>query len=349
MSNQYLDKLINAYLDEALTPAEQAELETQLQDSDAAMQRFWELAEVHGLAGDVARTLWLDVDAVVTRASSLSVDLAQAENRGHNRLNRIFLARLSAAVLGLVIGILSTAAIWAATTLKQQQVVTIFHDSFESGPSPVASGAPLDTDAWGGDYSEIVEAWPSLRPVDGKRMLRFLRADYPGKEKQVGYFGDLYRVIDLRGDVSQFADGNAVVSVEAAFASLVLEESGRFSPHLLLHALEKLPANAEAWHAMIEIPRRLEEASLASASRQELFLSSDPWRHMSLEMRLPPKTRYLLVGLHIGDMEAARYSGGLPSDVVFQGQFVDDVRVKLHRHWALYEKTTDTLGQGKKR
>lgn len=83
---------------------------------------------------------------------------------------------------------------------------------------------------------------------------------------------------------------------------------------------------------MFEIPRRLEEASLASASRQELFLSSDPWRHMSLEMRLPPKTRYLLVGLHIGDMEAARYSGGLPSDVVFEGQFVDDVRVKLHRH-----------------
>jgi hypothetical protein len=97
---------------------------------------------------------------------------------------------------------------------------------------------------------------------------------------EVGYFGDLYRVIDLRGDVSQSADGNAV----AAFASLALEESSRFSPHLLLHALEKLPANAEAWHAMIEIPRRLEEASLASASRQEFFLSSDPWRHMSLEM-----------------------------------------------------------------
>jgi len=348
MSHQHLDKLINAYLDEALTPAEQAELETQLQDSEAARQRFWELAEVHGLAGDAARTLWLNVDAVVRPASSLSVDLAQAESRRHDRLNRIYLVPLSAAVVGLVIGIISTSAIWAATTLRQQQVFTIFHDSFESGPSPVASGAPIDTDAWGGDYSEVVEAWPSLRPFDGNRMLRFLRADYAGKEDQVGYLGDLYRVIDLRGDVSQFADGNTVVSVEAAFASLALKESGRFSPNLSLHALEELPANAEAWHALIEIPRRLEKASLASARRQELFSSSDPWRRMSLEMRLPPKTRYLLVGLHIADLQAARNSSGLPPAVEFEGQFADDVRVMFHRHWALIENGADTLRQGEK-
>jgi hypothetical protein len=348
MSNQHLDKLINAYLDEALTPADQAELETQLQDSEAARQRFWELAEVHGLAGDAARILWLDIDAGVRPASSLSVDLAQTESRRRDRLNRIYLVPLIASVVGLVIGIISTTAIWAATTLRQQQVVTIFHDSFESGPSPIANGAPIDIDAWGGDYSEIVQAWPSIRPVDGTRMLRFLRADYDGKEKQFGYLGDLYRVIDLRGDVSQFSDGNTMVSVEAAFASLALEESGRFSPSLSLHALEEVPANAEAWHAMIEIPRRLEEASLASARRQELFSSSDPWRRMSLEMRLPPKTRYLLVGLHIADLEAARNISGPPPAVEFEGQFVDDVRVMLHRHWALYDKTPDTLGQGKK-
>ena len=335
MSNQYLDKLINACLDEALTPAEQAELETQLQDTEAARQRFWELAEVHGLAGNAARTLWLNVDVGVRSASSLSVDLAQAENRRRDRLNRIYWVPLSAAVVGLAIGIISTTAIWAATTLRQQQVVTIFHDSFESGPSPVANGAPIDTDAWGGDYSEVVEAWPSIRPVDGNRMLRFLRADYEGKEQQVGYLGDLYRVIDLRGDVSQFADGNTVVSVEAAFASLALKESGRFSPHLSLNALEELPASAEAWHAMIEIPRRLEKASLASARRQEFFSSSDLWRCMSLEIRLPPKTRYLLVGLHIADLHAARNSSSLPPAVEFEGQFVDDVRVMLHRHWAL--------------
>jgi hypothetical protein len=255
---------------------------------------------------------------------------------------------LWAAAAGIVFGVLCTSVVFGYAISSAGNTLTLLHESFESGPAPLVMGVPIELGAWSGDYSEIVEAWPSLRPVDGKRMLRFLRADYPGKEKQVGYFGDLYRVIDLRGDVSQFADGNAVVSVEAAFASLALEESSRFSPHLLLHALEKLPANAEAWHAMIETPRRLEEASLASASRQEFFLSSDPWRHMSLEMRLPPRTRYLLVGLHIGDMEAARYSGGLPSDVEFDGQFVDDVRVKLHRHWALYQKTTDTLGQGKK-
>lgn len=331
MSNQHLDKLINAYFDEALTPAEQAELETQLQDTEAARQRFWELAEVHGLAGDAARTLWLNVDAGIRPAASLSVDLAQAVSRRRDRLNRIYLAPLSAGVVGLAIGIISTTAIWAATTLRQQHAVMIFHDSFESGPSPVAKGAPIDPDAWGGDYSEIVEAWPSLRPVDGNRMLRFLRADYDGKEKQVGYLGDLYRVIDLRGDLSQFADGNTVVSVEAAFASLAFERSGRFSPNLSLHALEELPANAEAWHAMIEIPRRLEEASLASARRQEFFSSSDPWRRVSLEMRLPPNTRYLLVGLHIADLHVARNSSSLQPAVEFEGQFVDDVRVMLRR------------------
>lgn len=189
----------------------------------------------------------------------------------------------------------------------------------------------MNADAWGGDYSEIVDGIPSFEPASGTRMLRFLRADFDGKEAPVGYVGDLYRVIDLRRHTSELAAGDAVVVVEAAFGSVPFEESDRFSANLSLNALDTVPADAEGWRAMISTPRRLEEFTLASARRRQKLSSVDPWQQVSIELRLPPETRYLLIGLHVADLQAARDRGNTPPAVEFEGQFADDVQVTLRR------------------
>jgi ferric-dicitrate binding protein FerR (iron transport regulator) len=58
MNDPHWDLLINAHLDDALTAAERTEFETLMLESAAARQRFWELAEVHGLAREAARQAW---------------------------------------------------------------------------------------------------------------------------------------------------------------------------------------------------------------------------------------------------------------------------------------------------
>lgn len=259
------------------------------------------------------------------------VERSQAAKLSNNRLNRNFFSRLGGAFLGLIVGIISTTAIWAATASARTRVLNIFHDSFESGLSPIANGSPMEPDAWGGDHAEIVEALPSLQPANGKRMLRFLRADYVGKEHPTGYICDVYRVIDLRGHTFELSHGDTLAAVKAAFGSVPFDETQRFYSKLSMCALAKLPADEEAWRVLIWHLGTLTEGSLASANRRQELSSDITWQQLSLEMRLPSEARYLLIGLHVADYHAARKHGSSPPAVEFEGQFADDVRVTLRR------------------
>ncbi len=60
MNDPHWDQLIHGHLDDALTESERAEFETLMIDSASARRRFWELAEVHGLAGEAARLTWAE-------------------------------------------------------------------------------------------------------------------------------------------------------------------------------------------------------------------------------------------------------------------------------------------------
>jgi len=189
----------------------------------------------------------------------------------------------------------------------------------------------MEPDVWGGDYSEIVGAWPSIQPANGKRMLRFLRADYVGKEHEIGYQGDVYRVIDLQGNRAELYEGDSLAVVKAAFGSVPFDESQRFFAKLSMYALAKLPADEAAWRVLIGAPAHLAEGSLASAIRRQELSSDITWQQLSLEMRLPSETRYLLIGLHVVDEQAAREHNNLPPAVEFEGLVADDVRVTLRR------------------
>ncbi len=352
-----LTELIDQYCFGSIDEVGLEQLQQLLRDSRAHRDQFRQEMQLHAALHEVADSLVsdllsdtdrLDLQSPPGQVASLSVwpslgegvehavfgspvERSQAAKLSINRLNRNFFSRIGAAVSGLLLGIILTTAIWAATASARTRVLNIFHDSFESGPSPVASGSPMEPDAWGGDHAKIVEALPSIQPANGKRMLRFLRADYVGKDPPTGHMGDVYRVIDLQGHTSELSHGDTLAAVEAAFGSVPFDESQLFHAKLTMYALAKLPADEAAWHVLIRAPVHLAEGSLASASRRQELSSDITWQQLSLEMRLPSEARYLLIGLHVADGYAARKHGSSPPAVEFEGQFADDVRVTLRR------------------
>jgi len=60
MNEPHWEHLIHGHLDDALTEPEQAEFESLMIESASARRRFWELAEVHGLAREAARLAWAE-------------------------------------------------------------------------------------------------------------------------------------------------------------------------------------------------------------------------------------------------------------------------------------------------
>ena len=60
MNEPHWEHLIHSHLDDALTEPEQAEFESLMIESASARRRFWELAEVHGLAREAARLAWAE-------------------------------------------------------------------------------------------------------------------------------------------------------------------------------------------------------------------------------------------------------------------------------------------------
>jgi hypothetical protein len=58
MNEDHGDHLIHGHLDDTLSALERSEFETLMLESAVARRRFWQLAEVHGLAREAVRLAW---------------------------------------------------------------------------------------------------------------------------------------------------------------------------------------------------------------------------------------------------------------------------------------------------
>jgi hypothetical protein len=323
MSDEYVDRLINAYLDEALTADEQGELETLLKESEAARQRFWQLAEVHGLAGDAAKGAWTEHNAEHERGHALadsSVDLSEstADKLTASRLPRFLASPLATAVVGLVLGIVSTTAILAAT-LSPPKLYTIFAEDFEQATAPLADSHPLTAGIWSGDYSELSGATQEVTPESGTTMLRYLRADYEGRHLPDSFSSDVFHLIDVREHRSAFAAGDAVVQLSAKFNAVPFPDDEIYKCTLTIFALD------ESGNESLRDKTSISKASLAYSRSGRLLMDRDPatWQRLSNEMRVPPETQYLMIRLGMSNdtdtTEKRRDS--------FTGHFVDSVKL----------------------
>ncbi|MFN9915412.1 MAG: hypothetical protein ACK53L_22675, partial [Pirellulaceae bacterium] len=119
-----------------------------------------------------------------------------------------------------------------------EKVVSLFQESFESGPAPLVTGMPQEANLWSGDYSEIVETYEAVKPVQGKKMARVLRSDYDGKtSSKPSKQGDLMRIVDVRPFLREASGGEVVITLSALFNAAPFPEAEHYDGAVTLWAL----------------------------------------------------------------------------------------------------------------
>ncbi len=321
MNEPHWDYLIQGHLDDTLTESERAEFDALVLQSAAARRRFWDLAEIHGLARDAARIAWGHADPSADQEDELPSSLNRP---APNWWTRFITRPLMPLAAGLAIGVLCTSMVFAYVGPSLGKVLTLLQDSFESGPAPLVTGVPVEPGRWSGDYSEVVGEQQGVKPESGQKMLRFLRADYEGKpDPEHSGIADIYRLIDVRPYRQEFADGAAVVQFSAAFNAFAFPEGEAYEFKMWLYAFDAQTAT----NGSLRIGNTRNERNLAVASTGRIKLDRNPatWQRAAGDLRLPADTDFLLI--HI----AVRRPPNLPPKPTFAGHYLDDVRLTM-RH-----------------
>ncbi len=296
-------RLFNAALNGQLTEADR-ELLASLLKSSAEARQLW----------------FLYADNECSLSDRKLPALASTRKTGRSWLP---LRSLTAAAAGIVLGIFCTSVVFAYVAPSLGKVVTLLDDSFESGPAPLVTGVPVEPGRWSGDYTEVVGEQQGVNPENGKKMLRFLRADYKGKPSpEGGMIGDLFRLIDMRPYRREFADGGAVVQLSAEFNAFEFPAGERYFCSLVIYALDAETATNGSMRGNIA-----SNEALLGVQQRSIILDRSPatWQRFTSELRLPPDTDFLLV--RIFNLDAGK---SVPRQT-FAGHYLDDVRLTMAR------------------
>jgi hypothetical protein len=317
-SSPELTDLIHAFLDGRATDAEADRLNELLLADPAARETYVQLADMHSCLA-VDEQLWVR-PAVYSGNESHTIEPVRSKG---SMLGR----PLPAAVGGLAVGLLCASLTFGYVVPLFLHVATLVNDSFESGPAPISVGMPCRPGVWSGDLSEVVGPSQGVTPHSGGRMLRLLRADYPGKSRQeadpsrrVSYVADQWRLIDLRPYKSELAAGNVIARLSAAMNAAEFPASEGYRCSFSIYALD-----AETAESLTpDNPQGLSDTSLAVINATNASLDRDPqtWQIEGCELHVPADASYLMVRVGVThNFEQRR--------VDFPGHFIDDVKLTL--------------------
>jgi hypothetical protein len=231
---------------------------------------------------------------------------------------------LTAAAAGLVIGLFSASMVFGFGVRSLEKVVSLFQESFESGPAPLVKGMPQEVNLWSGDYSEVVERYEDVKPAQGTKMARVLRSDFEGKASSMpNRQGDLSRIIDVRSFMRDANGGEFVMTLSALFNAAPFPDSQRYDGVVALYALGELGSTEES----------LMEDALAISNGSCNSMDRDPstWESATSRLLLPTGTEFVM--LKVSFRRWPKGSGdqpSLPDLMTFAGHFVDDVRASVN-------------------
>ncbi|MEY2599723.1 MAG: hypothetical protein RLZZ142_1982 [Verrucomicrobiota bacterium] len=322
------DELIEATLNSNATPADADALLERLKTEPGAMHAF--------------------VDALIfeeqIRSQVHAVQFQHAAQTFHpdptpGQPSRSFRSSLRGAWIpaaaGLLFGLFSASLLFGFVSPLGSKSVSLLRESFEQGPPPGVRGIPTNAGQWGGDYTEITGEIGGIQPLSGKKMLRFLRADYEGKPPNVGWISEIYRIVDVRAFAADLATGRYTAQVEASFQSLPFPPEKQFVGSVEVHAVDALPGPDRGllFRRATGVPLKdsADPSDLSSASALRKLKLKSPtasWQKIRVDLRIPPGTQYLVVGLCVSQPSIWK-SNPDSSEVTFPGQFVDDVSVSL--------------------
>ncbi|MGB8165917.1 MAG: hypothetical protein WCF18_00395 [Chthoniobacteraceae bacterium] len=226
---------------------------------------------------------------------------------------------LTAAAAGIVLGMFCTSVVFGYVGPRVvEKVKAVFSEGFESGMTKTAPGVPRVAGQWSGDEAEVVTSTPEVKAHGGAKMLRFLSATYPGENSPRSQWGDVYRIVDVRGLAGA---GSTVARASASFARGAATGEERFACRVEAYALDQdlgtlPPALSHTW---------LQQNNSATGSRRAVLTSTGRWQEVSVELQITRETRFVVLHLAMVQEEPTLKSGG----VQFPSQFMDDVKVEL--------------------
>ena len=228
----------------------------------------------------------------------------------------------TSAVAGLVLGLVCASFGWAAAlpwlAEARQTVRSIFSEGFETESARTVPGLPVVTGRWSGDETDWVSGGSGVRPKSGARMLRFLSGTYAGENSPRSQWGDVYRLIDLRG-VMGLVRGS--VRVSASFLGLEGSAGERFACSVEAFVLDgEVPGDVGSLDLLW-----LRQNSSASGSRRHLLGGGAQWQEVSVEVPVTDRASRLMLHLSVIQEYPVIRSGA----VRFPGHYMDDVRVEL--------------------
>jgi hypothetical protein len=306
--------LIQRHIAGLTTDEEAAHLQDSLQRDDAVAQLY-------------LRYMNLDVALEGHASSSASMsEMLVSPTHGETRRWTSWLSwrPVTAAAAGLVIGLFCASVVFAYVAPPLGKVVALLDDSFESGPAPLVTGIPVEPGRWSGDFTEVVGEQQGVSPESGKKMLRFLRADYEGKPNaEASRVADIYRLIDVRSYRQELADGSAVVQLSAAFNAFEYPLGETYIGTITIHALDAGSVTNGSLRAL----SARDDTSLAVASTGLKRLDRNPesWQRLTGDLRVPANTDFLLIHILIPAGRGTLEKAG------FGGHYIDDVRLTLRR------------------
>jgi hypothetical protein len=160
-------RLFNGAFNDTLTPAEKEQLAELLASTPEARQLWY---------------LYGDNECALSEIKRATPALTATTTPSGVTTSSWFRSRtLHAAAAGLVVGLLCASVGWAVAVPGilgiKSRPLPLMDPSFETGPAPEMNGVPRQFGIWSGDFSHVSTGEQGVSPVEGKRMLRLLRAD----------------------------------------------------------------------------------------------------------------------------------------------------------------------------
>ena len=296
--------LIRRYLEGTATREETQSLETLLLNDPGLRREFLRYANVDAALAGTRRPQYLVA-------------------RDRKRVAWLQWRPLAAAAAGLVIGMFCTSVVFAYTSPKFAMAKAavarlLWSEGYESGPAVILPGLPRKTGVWSGDEARVVGVENGLKPRTGSKMLRFVSATFAGENAKKSAWGDVYRLVDLRGQVGK---GKATVRLTANFDGVAFPAGEEYACFVELCALEEDVAEAPQPLALPWV----RENSASVAGRKFAMKGDGVWQEAMAEVPVSPQTRFVLA--HLAVLRRKPFPSAEP--VQFGGHYADDVKLEL--------------------
>lgn len=225
----------------------------------------------------------------------------------------------------------ATAAMWLRPPSKDgggvTQLLALSDSGFESGS--IVASPTSQVAGWYGDDADIVPDHQGVKPLEGNRMVRFVRSSSKPENTC-----DLYQIIDLSDVQHEIADGDALIEASAAFNTIQgIRRDGGSDVDDCIFGVTVFAYSEDPSGKPHMSPVHTHTPLTFSGNQVRADADTGTWEHVKTRMALPPDSKYLIVQL-----SAMRVPSGMPpgqvviageTPVDFPGQFADGVSVKL--------------------